>query len=116
MALVVNTPTLEVGEKIINAYGTITASGSYVSGGDPLSFIGKLHGGRNLEFLMVIGESGFLYRWVKGTDLSDGKLIVMQGDNNNASDGPAIELPVAAYPGGVSGDTIRYHAQYKQSI
>ena len=116
MSLLVNKPTTEVGEKIINAYGTITASGNYVSGGDPLSFIGKLHGGRNLEFLSVIGESGFLYRWVKGTDLSDQKLIVMQGDNDLGADGPAVELPVAAYPGGVSGDTIRYHAQYKQSI
>lgn len=116
MAAAVNTPTTEAGEKLIQAIGTITMSGSYTTGGDTLDFVGKIHTGRAPEFVEIIGESGFLYRWVKGTTLANGKIKVMQGDNDNGSDGPAVEVASGALPAGVTGDVVRYKATYRQSI
>jgi hypothetical protein len=51
--------------------------------------------------------SGYDYQYVRGTLLSNGKLIVLQCGGAAA---PSAEIPTAAIPAAVSGDTIRFHA------
>jgi len=102
--------------KILHVLGGITPSGTYVTGGDPLSFasLPEIKAGQPKAPLdvRIEGQAGFTYPYNNGTNRDNGKMLVMQGDNDNAADAPAVEIPAAAYPGGVTGDTIRYHAQF----
>jgi hypothetical protein len=50
--------------------------------------------------------SGYTYQYVRGTTQANGKLVIMQ----DGSTSPSAEIPTAAVPAGVSGDTIRFHA------
>lgn len=96
--------------------GTITPSGNYATGGDALDFTSqhkiKSPKGRVPTHVEIQGASGFAYRWVPGTDLATGKVKVLGQEPTNATVGviALTELAAAAYPAGVTGDTIRFHA------
>ena len=88
--------------------GTIAASSSYVTGGDTLDLSDDLLPSQEVPVAMEIhGEAGFVYNYIPGTDLSDGKVMTRYADYDAVADGALIEIPAAAYPAGVTGDTIR---------
>jgi hypothetical protein len=94
--------------------GTIVASGNYVNpnGDTPSPLLSAIPGARlakNPKEVIIQGIAGYIYRWVAAT----GKILVFFADNNNAADGPLIEIPNGAYPAGVTGDTITFTAIYQ---
>lgn len=50
------------------------------------------------------GDSGFVYRYLPGTTLANGKFQVLT--SNGAAPNPLLDLGAGAYPAGVTGDTI----------
>lgn len=118
MAVTVNAPTLEKGDKVIHAFGTLTFSASYVTGGDTLNFAGKVKSGRQLEFLQIESETGFVFRWVRGTTLATQKVKVFGQEPTNATTGVIAlsEHTAAAYAAAITAGIHRYHAMYRQLI
>ena len=94
-------------------YGTITLSVSdtYVTGGFPLNFTqAGLKATRAPIWVDIQGSSGYVYAYVPGTTAANGKIMVRQ---EGTAGGPAGELPAAAFPAGVAGDTINFRAEFK---
>lgn len=119
MAATVNTPTFEdATHRIAVAFGTLTFSGSYVAGGDTLDFRGKIKGSRNLLFLQINSEDGFIYKWVKGTDLSNQKVKVFGQTPTSATVGTIAldEHAAAVYEAGITGGVQRYKATYLKEL
>lgn len=90
------------------ATGGLTPSGNYATGGDAVDFtvVPRYFDGRKPDFLIIVGKAGYIYAY----DAANGKVMVFFADNNNAADGPLIEIPAAAYPAGVTGDVITFFA------
>lgn len=88
-----------------HSVGTITPSGSYVTGGDVLSFTDpNIKSSRIPEEVVIHGIAGFGYSYDPQTDQSDGLMLAHDG---------TTELAAAAYPAGVLADTISYHAIFR---
>ena len=85
--------------------GTITASGSYTTGGEALAMT-TLSGLTRAPLRVEIdGKAGFRYEW----DSANAKMMVRQCA---AAANPMAEIPAAAYPAGVTGDVIQFSAYY----
>lgn len=68
--------------------GTITFDSSYPTGGEavtPANF-----GLTAITDIQLEGDDGYVLRWDRSTTAP--KLLAYMGDNNNASDGPLIEV------------------------
>lgn len=91
------------------AVGTFTASGNYTTGGDAVSWANSAGTTKAPFIVLVSGKAGYEYVY----DLAAGKLMTLYG-NYDAADGPLIEIPQAAYPGGVTGDVIQFFAVFPQ--
>lgn len=88
-----------------HSVGTITPSGSYVTGGDVLSFAdSNIKSSRIPEYVEIHGIAGFDYGYEEGTDQTDGLMLVHLA---------GVEAAAAAYPAGVLADTITYHAIFR---
>lgn len=105
------TPTLNErwhDTKRVHVVATVVASGNYITGGEALATtiknLAKLKD--NPFYVEIHGISGYIYAYVPATGL----VKVFYADNNNAADGPLIEIPAAAYPAGVTGDVIKLYA------
>jgi hypothetical protein len=99
--------------KVLHVLGTITASGSYTTDGDTLSFVKPAIKSASVPlFVNVIGKAGYTYVFVPGTTQANGKLLVFYGDYANSGSGPLIQIPQASYPSGVTGDTIQFNALF----
>ncbi len=85
---------------------SITASGSYSSGGDTLNIASLVKTGKVpiKGFAQIEGQAGFQYCFVPGTDNTAHKVKVFQ--TGAAVSSPFAELGAGAYPAGVTGDTI----------
>ena len=68
--------------------GTIDLDSSYPTGGEPLGGISAT--GRKVHFAQANGR-GYNFAF----DYANQKLLVFQGDNDNAADAPGIEVPNA---------------------
>ena len=93
-------------------YGTIALSGSYVQGGDTLTFAGL--GIQSslvpfaVQFESQIGTAAQAlnnYTWVPGTTQANGKI--------RAFIGAVAELAAGAYPAAATGDLISFTAQFE---
>ncbi len=90
----------------IEVVGSVALSGSYATGGDSLpiaNFDAKTP--KAPYMVQAIGKAGYHYEY----DLTNAKLLVRQGV---AAGSPLAELGAGAYPGGVTGDTIRIRALF----
>lgn len=90
-------------------FGTLTASGTYSTGGDTLDFSAKgdLPIASAPRQVWVGGATGDSYGWVAGTSLANGKVKI-----NTAS---GTELAQAAYPARITGDTnIQFEAVFSK--
>ena len=90
----------------LHQVGTIAASGTYLTPrGEPLSFANpEVKSSRIPDHVEIHGQTGFDYKYVPNTDITDGQMAVFLG---------GIEAVAGAYPGGVTGDIIKYHAIFK---
>lgn len=93
----------------LHTLGTIAWSPStdtYTSGGNACSF--ALPGAKTQRTpwrVDVWGASGYVYKYVFGSDNTNGKLQIFTGA---AAQSPLTELSAGAIPAGVSGDTIYF--------
>lgn len=101
--------------KVLHVLGTITASGNYTTDGDTLSFVNAAIKSASVPLLVIVtGKAGYTYVFVPGTTQANGKLLVFYCDYAASSAGPLIQIPQAAYPAGVTGDTINFYALFKK--
>lgn len=96
---------------VMGAVGNLTPSGNYVTGGEVpagggMAVIPRYFDGRKPDFMAIWGIAGYSYVYDKAND----KIMTFYNDNNNAADGPAIEIPAAAYPAAVLADVITFFA------
>lgn len=102
-----------------NVGGTVAISASpatYTTGGIVFNLNqADVKASRTPSDIEIHAISGYVYRYVKGTDNSNGLLrIYVPKVTGAAADDPMIELTSAlAIPAGVSGDTISFQARWK---
>lgn len=104
---------IDVTERKVTYTGSVAISaspGTYAAGGLTLNLSsGTLQRGvpDNVEIFSKSG-SGWLYRYIDGTTIKDGKIMVIGQKPTDATADtiPLTELAVAATPASVSGDTI----------
>jgi hypothetical protein len=105
--------TFAMGQKFA-VIGTIAIGASpltYAAGGIVMSLFGALiKASRTPDMVIVQGQSGYVYVYVPGSDGSNGLLKVFQ---QSAATSALTEVPTAAVPAGVSGDTITFLAIFK---
>lgn len=71
--------------------GSVTFDASYPTGGESITLIQLgLSALQNLDVTNSASEGAFVIAWNK--DVNDPVLSAFMGDNNNASDGPFIEV------------------------
>jgi hypothetical protein len=93
--------------RVIRAYGTLAVGAStltYATGGIALDFSSKVASRRPPLHVHVEGLSAFDYRYIPGTSNALGKLFV--------KDGAGAEHAAAAVDAAVSGDTIKFVADF----
>lgn len=124
MAVTLNAPTQqEFTSSMLHLYGTVTPSGSYATGGDACSFAGLDQVKTDqlpvqVEFYSARPTSSaqtnlYAYQYTPGTTLANGKFQVFTGA---AAQTALTELSAGAYPAGVTGDVIMYHAIFPKLI
>lgn len=101
MALGAITPTAKVKQApIFVDHLAFAGDGAYPTGGTAdfeglfqaaLEAAGRSSPGREILSISQVDASGYVLRYDKAND----KLMVFYGDNNNAADGPLIEVPNA---------------------
>ena len=65
--------------------GTIALDASYPTGGEAVD-VGS---NERIEHLAAVSTAGYVFSW----DKANQKLVAWYSDNNNAADGPLIEVP-----------------------
>lgn len=83
--------------------GTIVFAGNYVAGGEVLSLPKPAGVQRPPTFVLIQGIAGFKYEY----NPANAKVLVRQSAGAAAA---MAEIAVAAYPAGVTGDTVTYMA------
>ena len=91
--------------KRVHVVGQITFSGNYVTGGDAITLTGLYPGQRAAVRILAINNiSGYTYRY----DHTNSRIRVYQAPASGSN--PLAEIGAAAYPAGVTGDTVIFHA------
>ena len=117
MALAVATPTVTKAFKagrVIRAYGTLAIGAdplTYAAGGVVCDFSGKVASSKVPLRVTVDGKAGFLYEYVPGTTIANGKVMAFTNTAGGANAALA-EHTDAAVVAGISGDTIRFDADF----
>ncbi len=89
------------------AFGTLTisAAGTYTAGGIPLSlFNAAIKATQTPLFVIIKGQSGFIYDYVPGSDASLGKMKCYSAYNTEVADAGSLTGQIA--------DTIVFEAIY----
>jgi hypothetical protein len=98
------------------ATGTVAISASpaaYATGGIVMSLVNALiKAQRPPKQVDVVGKAGYIYRYIPGTTLANGLLMIFAQTNAAAEDAPLGELAVTAIPAACSGDTITFEARW----
>jgi hypothetical protein len=81
---------------------TIAFDSSYPTGGEPLTK-GDLGFSAAPTVVEIEPKSGYVFEY----DFTNEKILAYYGDNNNASDGPLIEVPNATNLATITGVKIR---------
>jgi hypothetical protein len=122
-AVVASVNYTEFTSSMLHVYGTITASGSYTTAGDALTFAGFDQIKTDQIPVQCVIYSArpasspqtnvYEYQYTPGTSISTGKMQVFTGA---AAQTALTELSSGAYPAGVTGDTINFHAVFPKNI
>lgn len=89
MAIAVNVDKVEECGNSYLFWGTMTWDSSYPTNGEAFAITAPVKI-ETIDYVQSNG-GGYVGEWVKSTQ----KLKAMYGDNNNAADGPLIEVPNA---------------------
>jgi hypothetical protein len=112
MPIAITITDMDAGVANIYVFGTLTASGSYSTGGDTLDFTAvaaQLAASQAPVQIWIGGSTGDAYSWIKGTALNNQKVKI-----NTAS---ATELASGAYPARITGDAnIQFEAVFNKLI
>ncbi len=96
----------------VYVFGTLTASGSYSTGGDTLDFTtvaSQIAASQAPVQVWVGGSTGDSYSWVKGTALNNQKVKISTASNTELSSG--------AYPSRITGDaSVQFEAVFNKLI
>lgn len=88
-------------------------AGDYATGGIVMSLAAPLvKAQRPPKRVVVTGIAGYIYVFVPGTTIANGKLMIFAQTNAAAEDAPLGELAVAAMPAAVIADTINFVAEF----
>lgn len=96
---------------VVEMFFTVTASGSYVTGGDTLDLT-AITGAPGLVLpptgqlplqVVITGIAGYDYKYVNGSAQNNGLVQVRQSAGSAA---PMSQIAQSSYPAGVTGDTI----------
>lgn len=90
--------------------GTFAFTGNYVAGGEVPTYTG-IKTAKVTPILLIAQGGGYMFE----LDVATGKLIIREGDNNNAADAPLLPIPVAAYPAGLTGATVYFQGLFKKA-
>lgn len=110
------TVTKQWADQAYHVFGTIVVTaGDYATGGIALNLNqADVKASRTPLHVNIHGVSGYDYTYVKGTDNSNGLLMVRAQKNAASNYDPLIELQNAAAIGaGVTGDTISFEGIWK---
>lgn len=113
MSVAVNVTNVESGQGVVRVFGTLTPSGNYVANGDAVDFT-KATGlsipsqSAPISF-RVEGAAAYVYKGVKGA-INACKFVVQE--TGAALSGALADLAAAAYPAGITGDTITFEAVF----
>ena len=117
MAEAVATPTVtkkfKVG-RVIRAYGTIAIGADpleYATGGIVCNFSGAVPSSKVPLRVELTGKAGFIYNYDPGTTIANGKVMVWTNTAGGANNALG-QHTAAAVVAGVSGDTIRFTADF----
>ena len=120
MALSVTINNVDHAADSLYVRGSVSASGSYTAGGDTLDFSGKgdLPASTPPRDVFIHGVSGFVYEFVRGATLTNNKVKVRGQQPTSATTGVIAldEIAAAAYPAGVTGDTISFLAVFDKLL
>jgi hypothetical protein len=112
MAVAINVLSVDAAADNVYVFGTLTASGSYSTGGDTLDFTSvgnRIPASAAPVQLWIGGTTGDNYAWVKGTALNNQKVKVNSASNT--------ELAAGAYPARFTGDTgIQFEAVFTKLL
>jgi hypothetical protein len=112
MPLAITITSIDAGADNIFVFGTLTASGSYTTGGDTLDFTTagtQIPASKVPVQAWVGGSTGDSYGWLKGTALNNQKVKI--------STASGTELAAGAYPARITGDTsIQFEAVFSKLI
>lgn len=102
MALAINITNIDSGDNDLYIFGTLSASGSYASGGDTLDFTtvaNQIGASQAPVQVWVGGTTGDNYGFVRAAapTLANGKIKINTASNT--------ELAAGAYPARITGDT-----------
>ncbi|MGH9738693.1 MAG: hypothetical protein ACRD4X_08910 [Candidatus Acidiferrales bacterium] len=101
--------------KRVHVTGSVTASGSYTTGGDTLDLSQFPVIGSTLAPIQgtawMDGLAGYDYVFAPGAAMNSGKVKIFQ---QGTSAGAFPELSSGAYPAAVSGDAISFYAIFKK--
>lgn len=124
MSLKATVTSHDITQGNIRYFGTIVPTGNYVAGGDQLDLgagaayppgeAGPMSTSAPFKvriFSKAAPNSGYDYEYVPGSTASNGKMQVLTG---SAAQSPSTELTAGAYPGGVTGDTIAFEAEFRR--
>lgn len=97
--------------KRIHVVGTIVAAGNYTTAGVTLSFADtKIKSSSIPEVVLIAGANGlYIYRYQPGTGIADGKVLVVDLSTQ-------AQLAAAAFPAGITGDTLTVYAIFPKFI
>lgn len=97
--------------KRVHILGNLTFSGNYVTDGDSVTLTGLFPGQRSAaEIVSLGGISGYLYRF----DNVNKRILVFQAPATGPN--PLAQISAAAYPAGVTGDTVIFYAVAKKFV
>jgi hypothetical protein len=114
MALAINITNIDTGKNDFYIFGTLSASGSYASGGDTLDFTtvaNQIGASQAPVQVWVGGTTGDTYAFIRAASptLANGKIKINTASNT--------ELAAGAYPARITGDTnIQIEAVFSKLI
>jgi hypothetical protein len=112
MPLAITVTTVDAGADNFYVFGTLTASGSYTTGGDTLDFTtvgAQIPASKAPAQVWVAGSTGDAFAWIKGTALNNQKVKINTASNT--------ELASGAYPARITGDTsVQFEAVFSKLI
>ena len=112
MPLAITIVDVDAAADNVYVFGTLTASGSYSTGGDTLDFTTvapQVPASQSPLQLWIGGTTGDSYAWIKGAALNNQKVKINTASNT--------ELASGAYPSRITGDTnIQFEAMFNKLI